>query len=100
MPSAVPASDLQQVETRGTVVDDSTDGARSERPRRRRRPTTTAPTSEPALQQVETVLSAAPLPTTAETTSPTPHPTRRRQRPQTVVVNEPLVQVETGQPPQ
>jgi ribonuclease E len=99
-----PASGLQQVETQPAAPSESNDGAR-ERPRRRRRPATSAPVGEPVLQQVETVF-AAPATAAPDQAEPVesgrtvPHPTRRRQRPQTVVVNEPLIQVETGQTPQ
>jgi len=88
---------LQQVETQGASTSDNTDSPRGDRPRRRRRPSTATAVSEPALQQVETAVAVvAPAPTE---TSSTPHPTRRRQRPQNTVINEPLIQVETGNPP-
>ena len=88
---------LQQVETQGTTPHgDATDSSRGERPRRRRRPTSASPT-ETILQQVETVAIA--VPPTPEESASSPHPTRRRQRPPSTVVNEPLVQVETGQQP-
>ncbi len=89
---------LQQIETQAAIPADNNDTPRGERPRRRRRPTTVDAGSEPALQQVET----APAAIIGET-SPVPaavtHPTRRRQRPQTTAVNEPLIQVETGNTP-
>ena len=89
---------LEQVETQQASPSASTDTSRGDRPRRRRRPTSGATESEPALQQVETVrVAEAVVP--QESTNVIPHPTRRRQRPQPVVVNEPLIQVETGQPP-
>ncbi len=89
---------LQQIETQGGIPIDSNDTARGERPRRRRRPATVNAVSEPVLQQIETapaitVNETSPLPGTAT------HPTRRRQRPQATTVNEPLIQVETGNPP-
>jgi len=87
---------LQQVETQRVALSDGADSPRGDRPRRRRRPSTPA-TSEPGLQQVETVMAAAPM--VAEESQAAPHPTRRRQRPASPVVNEPLIQVETGQQP-
>ena len=89
---------LQQIETQAAIPADSNDTPRGERPRRRRRPVTVDAGSEPILQQVETAPAAvvsetSPLPTAVT------HPTRRRQRPQTTAVNEPLTQVETGNPP-
>lgn len=88
---------LQQVETQGIVQSgDGTDSTRGDRPRRRRRPSTPT-SSEPVLQQVETVIAAAPIP--PEEAHAAPHPTRRRQRPTSPVVTEPLIQVETGQQP-
>ena len=95
--SAASEKSLQQVETQGTSTSDNTDSPRSDRPRRRRRPSTATAVSEPALQQVETAVAAvAPAPTES---SSAPHPTRRRQRPQNTVINEPLIQIETGNPP-
>jgi len=89
---------LQQVETQGVPPSsDAMDSSRGDRPRRRRRPTTSAPVVETVLQQVETTTVAVPI--MAEESTSTPHPTRRRQRPPSPVVNEPLIQVETGQQP-
>ncbi len=89
---------LQQVETQGAAPsNETTDGPRGDRPRRRRRPSTSAPASEPVLQQVETAVIA--VPSMSDESGSGPHPTRRRQRPPSTVVNEPLVQVETGQLP-
>lgn len=88
---------LQQVETQNASISDTADTQRSDRPRRRGRPAATASAGEPALQQVETVfVPAAGI--SLEPASSATHPTRRRQRPQTAVVNEPLVQIETGSP--
>jgi ribonuclease E len=88
---------LQQVETQSASISDNTDAPRGDRPRRRRRPATTTPASESALQQVETAFAPA-VGVSAESASSAPHPTRRRQRPTATVVNEPLIQVETGNP--
>ncbi|MEQ1591500.1 MAG: Rne/Rng family ribonuclease [Thiobacillaceae bacterium] len=88
---------LQQVETQGTSISQDADSPRGDRTRRRRRPATSTSVTEPALQQVETAFTPA-LGISNESASPVPHPTRRRQRPPAAVVNEPLVQVETGNP--
>ena len=98
--AASPAGEknLQQVETQGAAPsNDANDSPRGDRPRRRRRPSTSATVNEPALQQVETAAIAVPM--MPEESNSSPHPTRRRQRPPSTVVNEPLVQVETGQQP-
>jgi ribonuclease E len=89
---------LQQIETEAEIPTDSNDTPRGERPRRRRRPATVDVGSEPALQQVETAPVAVVSDTSSLPTAVT-HPTRRRQRPQTAAANEPLIQVETGNPP-
>ena len=96
--SATTEKTLQQVETQAVPPSsDAMDGSRSDRPRRRRRPTTSTPAAETVLQQVETTTVAAPI--VPEESMSAPHPTRRRQRPPSPVVNEPLIQVETGQQP-
>ena len=88
---------LQQVETQAVSAVENNNPSGSDRPRRRR-PSSAPPASETLLQQVET----APVPVVAasDQASTAPHPTRRRQRPQTPVSNEPLIQVETGNPQQ
>jgi ribonuclease E len=101
-PAAVLASSatgdqgLQQVESQVASAMENNDPSRSDRPRRRRRPSSTLPASETLLQLVETV--PVPVVAVSEPASTAPHPTRRRQRPQTPVSNEPLIQVETGNP--
>lgn len=95
--SATTEKTLQQVETQTALpIGDAMDGSRNDRPRRRRRPTTSTPAAETVLQQVETTTMAAPV---VSDDTATPHPTRRRQRPSSPVVNEPLIQVETGRQP-
>lgn len=96
--SAASEKGLEQVETQSTSPSDSNDASRGDRPRRRRRPASGTSGNEPALQQVETAhVSETNL--SPEPSSAPMHPTRRRQRPQPVVVNEPLIQIETGNPP-
>ncbi len=91
---ATAKADLMQVETQAAPSSADDTGAPS-RPRRRRRPAAARAEAEPvSLMQVETTSAPAPV---VEDVAPsaTPHPTRRRPRPQTADVQEPLVQVET-----
>ncbi len=86
-------ADLQQVETQSAASDTSAAGAAA-RPRRRRRPAVPQETETVSLMQVETAAAtASPVEDTAVPAAP--HATRRRPRPQTTTVDEPLVQVET-----
>jgi ribonuclease E len=86
---------LQQVETQAVSAVENSDPSRSVRPRRRR-PSSAPSASETLLQQVET--APVPVVTASEPAGAAPHPTRRRQRPPTPVSDEPLIQVETGNP--
>ncbi|MEW6591848.1 MAG: ribonuclease E/G, partial [Pseudomonadota bacterium] len=90
---AASRADLQQVETQGAAAPADT-GIEMERPRRRRRPVTRVEAEPVSLMQVETTAPAAPVAEAAPAPA-TPHPTRRRQRPQVPTALEPLVQVET-----
>ncbi len=84
---------LQQIETQTAAQPETQTPSGGDRPRRRR-PSAESLATETALQQVETV--AAPVVGTSGEHPAPPHPTRRRQRPQPPVTEEPLVQVETG----
>ncbi|HSJ81653.1 MAG TPA: Rne/Rng family ribonuclease [Thiobacillus sp.] len=93
---ATPTANLQQVETAAAAAAAAAaETHEAGRPRRRRRPVVKAEAEPVSLMQVET--TSAPLVATAgEPAAPaTPHPSRRRARPQVTEVQEPLVQVET-----
>jgi ribonuclease E len=97
--------DLLQVETQAAATDTGDAGVPA-RSRRRRRPQTGTEAESAGLMQVETAVPAATTGDEASVSaaaaiappsgpSTPPHPTRRRPRPQTVPVDEPLVQIET-----
>jgi len=90
---ATSTANLQQVETAAAAA--AAEPHEAGRPRRRRRPVVKAEAEPVSLMQVETT-SAPVAPTAGEQAAPsTPHPSRRRARPQVSEVQEPLVQVET-----